>query len=283
MAKCFSLACPCYPLARCLMNRVTTIFAGKSLVIDWFDHPEHCFHHDPESEPTEHTDVTFVERGAFALLEDRKWLAFSAGDVLVTSPGLRRRYRHSESCPEDRCLSINFAPEVVEGALGKLPRTALPPKVPAGVASNFALRWVVEAVRSGIRLEIESAAFHCATVLGPHRWEKAPRLSGVGAHARKIRTACEAMALRLEEDHSLTSLAAEAGLSPFYFARVFSELVGDPPHRYLLRVRLRRAAQLLRAGASVAEAALKSGFPDITHFSKTFRRRFGVPPSRYPS
>jgi AraC-like DNA-binding protein len=265
------------------MNRVTTIFAGKSLVIDWFDHPEHCFHRDPELEPTEYNDVTFVERGAFALLEDRRWWAFSAGDVLVTSPGLRRRYRHFESCPEDRCLSVNFAPGVVEGALGKLSGAALPPKVLAGVASNFALRWVIEAVRSGSHLEIESAAFHCAIVLGPHRWEKAPGLSGVGAHTRKIRMACMSMAERLEENHSLTSLAAEAGLSPFYFARVFSELVGEPPHRYLLRNRLRRAASLLRVGASVAEAALKSGFPDVNHFSKTFRRRFGVPPSRYPS
>jgi AraC-like DNA-binding protein len=265
------------------MNRVTPIFKGNTLVIDWFDHPEHCFHHDPESEPTEHNDVTFVERGTFALLEDRRWWDFSAGDVLMTSPGLRRRYRHFESCPEDRCLSVNFAPHVVEGALGKLPLTTRPPKVPAGAASSFALRWIIEAVRSGIRLEIESAAFHCATVLGPHRWEKAPGLSGVGAHARKIRTACEAMALRLEENHSLTSLAAEAGLSPFYFARVFSELVGEPPHQYLLRVRLRRAAELLRMGASVAEAALRSGFPDVNHFSKTFRHRFGVPPSRYPS
>ena len=265
------------------MNRVTTIFAGKSLVIDWFDHPEHCFHRDLEPELTEQNDVTFVERGTFELLEDRRWWAFSAGDVVVTSPGLRRRYRHFESCPEDRCLSVNFAPEVVEGALGKLPVTTLPPRVSAGVASNFALRWIIEAVRSGSHLEIESAAFHCATVLGPHRWVKASRLSGVGAHARKIRTACASMAERLEENHSLTSLAAEAGLSPFYFARVFSELVGEPPHQYLLRVRLRRAAKLLRMGASVAEAALKSGFPDVNHFSKTFRRRFGVAPSRYPS
>lgn len=265
------------------MNRMTTIFAGKSLVIDWFDHPEHCFHHDPESEPTEHNDVTFVERGAFALLEDKGWWAFSAGDVLVTSPGLRRRYRHFQSCPEDRCLSVNFSPEVIEGALGKLSGSATPPKVSAGVVSSFALRWIIEAVRSGSHLDIESAAFHCATVLGPHRWERAPGLSGVGAHTRKIRTVCASMTARLEENHSLTSLAAEAGLSPFYFARVFSELVGYPPHQYLLRVRLRRAAELLRAGASVTEAALKSGFPDINHFSKTFRRRFGVPPSRYPS
>jgi AraC-like DNA-binding protein len=265
------------------MNRVTTIFAGQSLVINWFDHPEHCFHHDPESEPTGQTDVTFVEHGTFALLEDRNWWPFSVGDVLVTSPGLRRKYRHFESCPEDRCLSVNFAPEVVEGALGKLPRTTLPPRVPAGIASGFAFRWIIEAVRSRSHLEIESAAFHSASVLGPHRWEKAPRLSGVGVHARKIKTACMLMGERLDENHSLTSLAAEAAMSPFYFARVFSELVGEPPHRYLLRVRLRRAAQLLRTGASVTEAALKSGFPDVNHFSKTFRRRFGVPPSRYPS
>ena len=264
------------------MNRVTTIFEGKSLVIERFDHPEHCFHQDPESERTEQNDVTFVERGAFELIEDRRWWVFSPGDVLVSSPGLRRRYHHFESCPEDRCLSVQFAPEVIEDALGKLPETILPPKVPSGIASNFALRWIIEALHSRSHLEIESAAFHCATVLGPHRWERAPRLSGVGAHTRKIRAACMSMALRLEENHSLTSLAAEARMSPFYFARVFSELVGEPPHQYLLRARLRRAAELLRMGASVAEAALKSGFLDVNHFSKTFHRRFGTPPSRYP-
>ena len=86
-----------------------------------------------------------------------------------------------------------------------------------------------------------------------------------------------------EENHSLTSLSAEAGMSPFYFARVFSELAGEPPHSYLVRIRLRRAAELLRMGALVTEAALKSGFPDLNHFSKTFHRRFGVPPSRYSS
>jgi AraC family transcriptional regulator len=265
------------------MNRRATIFEGKSLVIERFDHPENCFHRDPESERTEQTVVTFVERGDFELMEGRRWWVFSPGDVLVSSPGLQRRYRHFESCPEDVCLSVSFAPEIVEDALGKLSGNTLPPKVPAGTASNFAFRWIIEALHSGSHLEIESAAFHCATVLGPHCWAGTSRLSGAGAHTRKIRTACMSMAVRLEENHSLTSLAAESGLSPYYFARVFSELVGEPPHQYLLRVRLRRAAKLLRLGALVTEAALKSGFPDVNHFSRTFHRRFGTPPSRYTS
>ena len=98
-----------------------------------------------------------------------------------------------------------------------------------------------------------------------------------------IRKACMAMAARPDENHSLTSLAAEARMSPFYFTRVFSELVGEPPHRYLVRIRLQVAAELLRSGALVTEAALKSGFPDVSHFSRTFHRRYGVPPSRYTS
>jgi AraC-like DNA-binding protein len=263
------------------MNRVTTIFEAKSLVIERFDHPEHCFHQDPESERTEHTIVTFVERGSFEFLEGRRWWAFAPGDVLVSAPGLKRRYRHVLACPEDVSLSVSFGTDIVEGALGRLPRDGAAPKVTGGVASNFAYRWIIDGLSSSSGLDIESAAFHCAAALGPHRWQTPPRLSGAGAHSRKIRAACRAMADRLEDNHSLTSLAAEACMSPFYFARVFSELVGEAPHRYLLRVRLRRAASLLRMGASVTEAALKSGFSDITHFSKTFRCRYGIPPSRY--
>ena len=265
------------------MNRVTTIFEGKPLTIERFDHPEDCSHQDPKSERTEQTVVTFVERGAFEITEgDRKW-DFNQGDVLVSAPGIKRSYRHFQSCPEDVCLSISFAPDIVEAALGRLPPNLAYPKVTGAVTSTFAYRWIIESLRSADHLAIESAAFHCASVLGPHRWQRPPRLSGVGAHTRKIRAACMSMNSCPQENHSLTSLAAEAGMSSFYFARVFSQLVGEPPHRYLVRIRLRRAAQLLRMGALVTEAALKNGFPDVDHFSKSFHRRYGVPPSRYSS
>ena len=265
------------------MNRATPIFAGKSVAIERFDHPENCFHKDPESEQTEQNVVTFIERGAFELIEDRKPWRFSTGDVLVSSPGLIRRYRHFELCPDDICLSVTFEPEVLDDALGKLARNASPPKVSASVTSNFAFRWIIEALHSKDQLDIESAAFHCAVVLGPHRWQQPPRLSGVGTHTRKIRSVCASMLERIEENLSLSSLAAEAGMSPFYFARVFSELVGEPPHRYLVRARLQYAARLLRAGAPVTEAAVKSGFPNVNHFSKTFHMRYGAPPSHYPA
>ena len=178
---------------------------------------------------------------------------------------------------------MKFAPDIVEAALGRIPRNLPCLKIAGGIPSNFAYRWLIEAINAKTSMDIETAAFHCAMVLGPHRWEKPPRLSGVGSYARKMRNACMAISAHCEANHSLTSLATEARMSPFYFARVFSELVGEPPHRYLLRSRLRNAAGILHEGARVTEAAVKSGFADVNHFSKTFRRRYGVSPSHYSS
>jgi AraC-like DNA-binding protein len=263
------------------MNRVSTIFASDSIVIERFDHPEGCSHEDPKSEQTEDTVVTFLESGAFDVLQDREWWRFDTGDVLVSTPRLKRRYRHLQSCPNDVCFSVKFAPGIVETALGRLPPNLPCLKITSGVPSNFSYRWLIEAINAGTSMDIESAAFHCGVALGPHRWEKRPRLSGIGAYARKMRTACMAISAHCEANHSLSSLAAEARMSPFYFARVFSELIGEPPHRYLLRSRLRHAARMLNEGAHVTEAAVKSGFADVNHFSKTFRQRYGIPPSRY--
>ena len=68
-------------------------------------------------------------------------------------------------------------------------------------------------------------------------------------------------------------------MSPFQFARVFSELAGMPPHQYLLRVRLDRAAEILLDGKSVTETCFEVGFSNLSHFTRSFQRRFGCKPS----
>jgi len=258
-----------------------TEFRGAPLLIQRLEYPKDCVHH-PDSYKTEFLAVAFVERGAFEIVQGRDRWTYSRGDVIVSVPGLKRRYRPCHECPRDVCLGISFAPDLVEDALGRLPRDPVP-KIPAGTVSEFAFRWLTSALDSCDPMAIESAAFHCAFVLGPHSWERIPRLSGVGTHARTIQEACISMMERLEEAHSLSSLARESGMSPFHFSRVFSELVGESPHQYLLRARLCRAARMLRQGASVTKAASESGFPNISHFSRTFRRRYRVSPVHYCS
>jgi len=70
-------------------------------------------------------------------------------------------------------------------------------------------------------------------------------------------------------------------MSPFHFARVFRALVGKPPHRYLLEVRLARAARLLREGLSVTETCFAAGFNNLSYFTRRFRRCYGTAPSQF--
>lgn len=81
---------------------------------------------------------------------------------------------------------------------------------------------------------------------------------------------------------SLGELAAVAGVSRFHFARQFRLRTGETPMGYVLRLRVERAQQLLRArGCRIADVAALLGFADQSHFTRTFKRFVGVAPSRY--
>jgi len=84
---------------------------------------------------------------------------------------------------------------------------------------------------------------------------------------------------RYAEEHPLARLASSVGMSPFHFCRVFRQLVGTPPHRYLMEVRLERARTFLLDGRSVTDACFESGFWNLSHFIRLFARRFGCVPS----
>ena len=74
-------------------------------------------------------------------------------------------------------------------------------------------------------------------------------------------------------------LAREAGLSPAHFARAFKESVGRAPHQHLLTLRLDRARRMLDApNAALSDVALQTGFADQAHFTRFFKRQFGVTP-----
>ena len=88
----------------------------------------------------------------------------------------------------------------------------------------------------------------------------------------------------LASDISLTQLATVAGMSAHYFAELFRLSTGHPPHRYVLIRKIERAKQCLRHREhSVLDAALEAGFPNPSHFARTFRRFVGVSPSQFQS
>jgi AraC family transcriptional regulator of arabinose operon len=80
----------------------------------------------------------------------------------------------------------------------------------------------------------------------------------------------------------VAGLAALAGLSPSHFAALFRKLTGESPHHYLTRLRIHRAAQLLRTTKySVKSVSRRVGYEDPLHFSRAFRGINGQSPSQY--
>jgi AraC-like DNA-binding protein len=98
-------------------------------------------------------------------------------------------------------------------------------------------------------------------------------------YAARVDRAKAMIEARFAEPLSLSTLARDAGMSVFHFARVFGELEGRPPHRFLTDVRLAHANARLRDGAGVTETCFAVGFGSLSHFVTTFRRRYGVKPS----
>jgi AraC family transcriptional regulator len=88
----------------------------------------------------------------------------------------------------------------------------------------------------------------------------------------------------LADDLSLSQLAVVGGMSPHYFAKLFSKSMGHAPHRYVLLQRIERAKQsLCDPGRSVIEAGLDAGFQNPSHFARMFRKFVGTSPSRFRS
>jgi AraC-like DNA-binding protein len=267
------------------VNRETALASSALVSLGRFDHPAGQAHRDPEEERAGFYSANFVETGRFELQAGRRRHAVAPGTLFVTTPGLTYRCRHDSEAPTDVCLSASFAPALADDVVATLGEAARAPAVVLPLTNRLAfLRLaLVDAAGAGALAADTYGSELLAAVLGAET-AGPPRLFRPGQlawYAARVRAARERLEAEYAEPHSLASLARGAGMSPFHFARVFRELAGLPPHRCLLRVRLRRAAERLRQGARVTDACYDCGFSNLSHFSRSFRLAFGVVPSRY--
>lgn len=85
------------------------------------------------------------------------------------------------------------------------------------------------------------------------------------------------------EKISLDQIAENMYLSPFYISKLFKSETGDTPINYLISLRMEKAKELLdrNPSLSIQEAAAQVGYEDAYHFSKLFKKYFGLSPMYY--
>lgn len=86
-----------------------------------------------------------------------------------------------------------------------------------------------------------------------------------------------------EHKISLDQIAHNMYLSPVYISKIFKEETGESPINYLIKIRLEKAKDILQygQGGSIKAIATKVGYDDVYHFSKLFKKYFGVSPQNY--
>jgi AraC family transcriptional regulator len=104
----------------------------------------------------------------------------------------------------------------------------------------------------------------------------------LSVHRALVAQAIEIVQRELDGDLRLADLADRIGLSAFHFHRLFSAIAGEPPATYLRRLRLERAAlRLQHSRLPVTDIAFAAGYQTHESFTRAFKSRFGVPPSRF--
>lgn len=79
---------------------------------------------------------------------------------------------------------------------------------------------------------------------------------------------------------SLDKIAKNMYVSPVYISKIFKEETGESPINHLIKVRLSKAEWLLKnTNMSIRAVAESVGYKDAYHFSKSFKKNYGISPS----
>ena len=80
--------------------------------------------------------------------------------------------------------------------------------------------------------------------------------------------------MAMESDLTIEKMASELGVSPSHFSALFRSAFGVPPHKYVMKRRVDRAAYLLRAEPerSIMDIAMATGFSSQAHMTFAFKR-----------
>jgi AraC-like DNA-binding protein len=234
-------------------------------------------------------DFLYLIEGEWEVWEENVPYLMKPGDLLIlcagrhhygrklNKHGTRILYAHAEVAPGD-CHSDRSGGE---GAASELSGIALPRLISCmdapGVLSCFRklvdIFWRDSPTRD-IQLSAQFELLLCelatASAIGGRP------LHGLAEKAKSLLLSNPGGEMTNEK------LAEILGVSARHLRYVFEQEIGLPPYRYYLNMRLDMAMTILRnePERTLRELAEEFGFCDEFHFSRTFKRRFGISPSQ---
>ncbi len=103
-----------------------------------------------------------------------------------------------------------------------------------------------------------------------------------GLTPARLRRVTELVHAKFEDELSLDEMPESAGLSTAHFSQMFRKSTGESPRQFVLRHRVQRAKEMLRAAeVRMLDVAVACGFKTQQHFARVFRQLCGASPTEY--
>ena len=242
------------------------------------------------------------------------WITHEGGEPFVADPSVavlyrpRHRYRRGlVDATGDACVYLTFSPRLARGIWAEFDPTIQDRAELSFGRSTAAIEpgtyfrhaWLARRLRSGVRREprpehlaVEETVHDLLRRTASGTWpDRGSRPLAERGGARRRRATARAHHELVQHARSLLSgdyaarlgladVAAAVHVSPYHLARLFRDHTGMTMHSYRTRMRvLAGLRRLANPKADLTELAVELGFADHSHFSNSFRRVLGVPPS----
>ncbi len=241
---------------------------GPSYVVDRAGFP--CF------------GIEFVVTGVGSLEMNRHSYPLHAGVAFCYGPGVGHRIENTSGLPMIKYF-VDFYGEEAEALLE---RSRMGPGSARQVIDVEALRFLFEQLivegESGSAGSAEVCLSYLKLIVlklsGGIEPTQATGVSGSALFQQWLEF-IDAHYLRLRD---LNDIAGELGTRPAQLCRVFKQYGQPGPFQHLTRRKMNRAAELLSTGeVAVKEVAQAVGYPDPYHFSRLFKKHYGLSPVRF--
>jgi len=187
---------------------------------------------------------------------------------------IRQDVAHRVVAEHANMLVVYLEPEALQNqgvisALGDFGRSGVKP-VPLAVGQ-------VESIRCSLISDANVAVVW--TILGKLLSRELFVDTHFPCEDKRIRNVIDIITLHRGQGLNLSQLSSTAFLSPSRLTHLFKQQTGISISQFLVWWRVRAAIEMFSRDGTLTEAAHASGFVDLAHMSKTFRRLFGFAPS----
>mgnify|MGYP001025963326 CR=1 FL=1 len=226
--------------------------------------------------------IEFVARGRGSLTLKGRDYALSAGKVFSYGPGIPHAIATD---PDDRLVKY-FVDFTGRNAHKMLRTYDLPPGVVAQLGAPEAVLRIFDDLIANGETDSRYSPLLCATIvqqlilkIAETALMQETRTTAAFATYQACRDLIRKHCLTLK---SLDEIAKRCHVDAAYLCRLFQRFDDHSPYQFLMRLKMSAAAQhLQRPNASVKEVAYGLGFTDPFHFSRVFKKVFGVSPDNF--